>query len=217
MPTPPTSAQQAKAKVDAAKAKVDALGGHIFRRVDGKIYNLFQTGVFVGGYVQGVRDDALIVRTGQDSGDYRAIKNYKGEAVADKYIYTVAMRNGIYTDGNTPLELYDCGTILSPDEERQQEQATREKMVADAKAKADAVTALREAQRQKSFIINSNEVVRLSLEATNGSAAAQYSLALHYLDGRGCETNKDLAVHWLKIASDGGYFGASNKLAELNH
>jgi TPR repeat protein len=200
-PTPAMSAQQ-------AKAKVASLGGHIFRRVDGKIYNFFQSGIHVYGWVQYVDADVVIV---QEGNKYQAIKNYNGLPATDgRQITAFAIRNGVFIWNTKPLELWDCGTLLTPAEEKQQ-QAEFESAQIKYQQERIAATKL------KAFIANSNEVVRLSLEATNGSAAAQYSLALHYLDGHGCETNKDLAVHWLKIASDGGYFGASNKLAELNH
>jgi TPR repeat protein len=52
----------------------------------------------------------------------------------------------------------------------------------------------------------------LQSEATNGSVSAQCSLGLHYLNGQGCETNKELAVYWLTQAANQGEIEASNKL-----
>jgi hypothetical protein len=58
-------------------------------------------------------------------------------------------------------------------------------------------------------------VRQLQTDATNGNASAQTSLALHYLDGRGCETNRELAVYWLTQAAKQGDEEASNTLANL--
>jgi TPR repeat protein len=68
------------------------------------------------------------------------------------------------------------------------------------------------ASEKRSFIANSNAVMWLQSEATNGSVSAQCSLGLHYLNGQGCETNKELAVYWLTQAANQGEIEASNKL-----
>ena len=57
----------------------------------------------------------------------------------------------------------------------------------------------------------------LLTQATNGSASAQCSLGLHYLTGEGGEVNRDLAIYWLKKASDQGDREASNKLVSLKN
>lgn len=58
-------------------------------------------------------------------------------------------------------------------------------------------------------------VTWLLSQATNGDSSAQCSLGLHYLNGQGVETNKALAVEWLKKAADQGDTEASNKLEQL--
>jgi hypothetical protein len=63
--------------------------------------------------------------------------------------------------------------------------------------------------------IDARTVAWLFSQATNGSASAQCSLGLHYLSGQGVETNKTLAIEWLKRAADQGDIEASNKLEEL--
>ena len=60
-----------------------------------------------------------------------------------------------------------------------------------------------------------NAVRWLQTLATNGDASAQYRLALHFLTGDGCATNRAEAVRWFKIAAAGGSGEASNKLATL--
>jgi TPR repeat protein len=82
-----------------------------------------------------------------------------------------------------------------------------------AVARANAAAKLK-AQSSK-FIAQSNAVVWLAPQATNGVASAQYSLALHYLNGEGCATNKDLALYWLKQSSAHGNEEATSKLKGL--
>jgi len=52
-------------------------------------------------------------------------------------------------------------------------------------------------------------------QATNGVAWAQYSVAICYLNGTGCETNREEAIGWLNKAAAQGSVEASNKLAHL--
>lgn len=58
-------------------------------------------------------------------------------------------------------------------------------------------------------------VTWLLSQATNGSSSAECSLGLHYLNGQGVETNKALAIEWLKKAADQGNIEASNRLEQL--
>jgi hypothetical protein len=52
--------------------------------------------------------------------------------------------------------------------------------------------------------------------ATNGSASAQCSLGLRYLNGRGCETNRAQAIYWLQQSAMQGDSEASNTLAKIS-
>jgi TPR repeat protein len=52
-------------------------------------------------------------------------------------------------------------------------------------------------------------------QATNGIASAECSLGLRYLNGQGVETNKTLAIEWLKKAAEHGDTVASNRLDQL--
>ena len=184
------------------------LNGHALRKIDGKIHNLRVDGESKQGKIAYQGEDFLVVKMqwrGEDH--FFALKNFQDGAV-DQQIAVRAIKTGVREWNSEPLELWDCGTLLTPEEEKQK-QAEFES--AQIKLRQDQI----EAARIKTFTANSNEVVRLKSAAASGSASAQFSLALHYLKGQGCETNKDLAIHWLKMASDSGYFGASNKLAEL--
>lgn len=70
-------------------------------------------------------------------------------------------------------------------------------------------------KKQKLFIAQSNAVIWLQSQATNGDTSAQCSLGEHYLKGEGCETNREQAIYWLKKAADQGDIEASNKLVNL--
>ena len=100
--------------------------------------------------------------------------------------------------------MWDCGSVYvyvpTPAEIEAQKRA------AEAAAKAKA---------ERQWLMDSNTVRWLNSEATNGSTYAQYDLATYYLNGRGCETNRDLAIYWLKQAASNGDVNASNKLAKL--
>ena len=58
-------------------------------------------------------------------------------------------------------------------------------------------------------------VTWLLAQATNGSSSAEYSLGLRYLNGQGVETNKALAIEWLRKAAAQGNTEASNRLEKL--
>jgi TPR repeat protein len=199
-PTPQEIAAQ------QTREKITVLGGHVLRRVDGKIYNLFQTGQFLGGTMQYIEGDVIIARGYNNT--YYAVKNYKGEAIADKDIRPFAMRTGTYNWNGTPLELYDCGQILPPEEEKTE-------IANIQKTQQDILLQNKLAEQKHQFLIQSNLVARLKVQATNGIVYSQCSLGLHYLKGEGCETNQELAVKWLKIAADNGDLEASNKLEQL--
>ena len=79
----------------------------------------------------------------------------------------------------------------------------------------EAVQAAALAQQRKLFMVQSNTVVWLQSQATNGSPSAQCSLAEHYLKGIGTETNRDLAIHWLQLAANQGDMEATNLLLKV--
>jgi hypothetical protein len=70
-------------------------------------------------------------------------------------------------------------------------------------------------EQQKEFLAQSNAVVWLQSQATNGDAESQCSLGEHYLTGLGCNTNRTQAVYWFTQAANQGDLEASNKLAEI--
>ena len=67
----------------------------------------------------------------------------------------------------------------------------------------------------KNFQIQSNDVLRLQPQATNGDDISQYFLGLHYLEGMGCETNLEMAIFWLTKSANQGNSSASNLLMKI--
>jgi TPR repeat protein len=72
-----------------------------------------------------------------------------------------------------------------------------------------------ERAQQKIFLAQSNAVIWLQSQATNGDAGSQFDLAEHYLNGQGCETNHAKAIYWLTQSANQGNTEASNKLVNL--
>jgi len=121
---------------------------------------------------------------------------------------------GVYTyqtamGGSRTIPKLDYGVPCDIPEwfiKQQREQAD----AAHAAAKATI-----EAQKKKAFELQKHAVEWLLSQATNGSASAQCSLGIHYLNGQGVETNKETAVYWLTQAANHGDIEASNTLAKL--
>jgi S1-C subfamily serine protease len=83
------------------------------------------------------------------------------------------------------------------------------------KAAQDAAQARAIADKERSMQGQINAVRWLQPQATNGDASAQCSLGFHYLNGQGCETNREQAIYWLQKAAEQGNLEASNKLVSL--
>ena len=184
------------------------LNGFYYASIGGKIYDLRTSGTIVSGSVKYISDGIIVIDHGLVD---VAIKNYKGEATVDKTITVCAIHTGTYDWNSVPLQLWDCGTKPTA-EQMQQIKAEEDK----AQEIIDQQTAaLKQAARQKMLQGQTNAVHWLFSQATNGDVFAQCSLGEHYLAGLGCETNRDLAIQWLRKAADGGSMEASNKLAQL--
>jgi len=133
----------------------------------------------------------FVVVDGQDISDQHLMAWYVGT-----YTYTTVM------NGSRTIRKLDYGTPCGPAPEFIQQQ------IEAAKAKA-----IRDKKKNEEVQINT--VRWLQSEATNGSASAQYSLGIHYLNGQGCDTNREQAIYWLQKSAAQGNFVASNKLASL--
>lgn len=100
--------------------KVNLLRGEPFRAVTNQVFNAEKSALWkvVNGRVSSKSDGVLILyyehSDAPRSGRYFAVTNFVGDATDNKRIMTVAMRVGETQFGNTPVELWDCGTKLKP-------------------------------------------------------------------------------------------------------
>jgi TPR repeat protein len=85
----------------------------------------------------------------------------------------------------------------------------------EIKAAQDVAQARAIADKKRAMQGQINAVRWLQPQATNGDASAQCSLGMHYLNGQGCETNREQAIYWLQKAAEQGNLEASNKLVSL--
>ena len=184
----------------------------VFRSVNGHIFNILyaQTWRVVAGQVYQMENNILILQTdwrqiGVPQMTYYAITNYPGNPTANTTINVLAMRVGNYDMFGTPIEFYDCGFPSSPPP------LTPEQI----KVAQDAAKLAASSEARKEFIAQSNAVLWLQSQASNGDAGAQCSLGEHYLNGQGCQTNRQQGVYWLTQAAAQGDIEASNKLANL--
>jgi TPR repeat protein len=204
--------QEAQMRFSQA-AKIQHSRGRPFRVVDNKIYNV-QTSLLwsvISGAVYEKDGDVVIVKASFGSFPYIAVKNYTGEAVESHPVSTLAMPAGIYDMEGSPIELYDCGILPTP-EQMQQIRDEQDKALALVEQQKAAAQKAAEA---KAYALQASAVRWLQSQAASGSASAQCSLGLHYLAGQGCETNQTLAVFWLQKAAAQGDIEASNKLAQI--
>ena len=139
------------------------------------------------------------------------VANYPFSVINDQIIketdHQMAWSVGTYTystvnGGSRTIKKLDYGIPCDPPAEliQKQNEAAKAKMIAIKKKALEGQT---------------NVVHWLLSQATNGSASTQYSLGLHYLNGQGCETNKEQAIFWLQKAAAQGDLQASNKLSAL--
>lgn len=180
-----------------------------YRSVNGKVYDSNHNPDWnsLSGQIEDISGSELLISL-YSNGSWVIVKNFTGVKAIDKLIQIRAMRagteewSGSMKTGNGVYEVWDCGIPYAP---------SPEQVAAQKKIKEQKI----EAEKIRQWQGDSNAVKWLSSQATNGSAFAQYDLATHYLNGRGCETNRDLAIYWLKVAATNGDMAASNKLASL--
>jgi hypothetical protein len=140
------------------------------------------------------------------------LRNYPDadSLVDNQIIQFLALRVGNYqytgTDGSTvTIAAYDYGKPYVPPP------MTPEQIIAAQEAaKARAISDKIKAEHSQVKV-----VMWLQSQATNGSASAQCSLGLHYLNGQGCDTNHAQGIYWLTHSANQGDVEASNKLAEI--
>ena len=172
---------------------------------------LVNQGNFIGGVP--IKHEPPIIGYETVSTKEVLVVNYLTEGIAegeklDFYAVQIGTTNFL---GHT-IELWDAGMAkLTPEKIEQMKEWQAQTAAFNEKQNAKA----QEAAQAKKFLIQSNAVRWLQPQATNGDASAQYSLGLHYLNGQGCETNREQAIYWLTQAANQGNQEASNKLASL--
>jgi hypothetical protein len=205
-----------------------------WRVVDGKIYSAVDDGwVQFSGKVlevqqgKGIRvlgkySSYIVGHPSSDDDDAKEffVANFPYDIADDSEIghqtvYMAKNTNRTYTyptvsGGSHTIDMLDYGV---PCDEPEAVKEDREQKSIAAQA---ALEAARIAEAQKQFLVQSNVIVWLKPQATNGDASAQCDLGEHYLNGQGCETNKTLAIFWLQKAAAQGYSEASNRLAKIN-
>ena len=212
---------------------------NFIREVDGKIYDIRQSQLWhdISGKIIKKLDDGVRLQTYVTKNEYAYVAGQgnaqqhvgaysavgigprrvvvSSEVVPDKTIMlkhymigqvgqTVSVRAMMIEGGDTS-ELWDYGKLYVPPP------LTSEQI----KAAQEAANARATANKKKAEQGQVNAVRWLQPQATNGDAAAQCRLGLHYLNGQRCETNREQAIYWLKKAADQGDVEASNKLATL--
>jgi TPR repeat protein len=164
-------------------------------RIEGSFGDLFQTSYypsesgysdyFVANFPFSVVNDQIIS---------------EGQHLMAWYVgtYTYSTVNG----GSRTIKKLDYGIPCNPPAEliKRQIEAARAKSLAEKKKAEQGQIAA---------------VKFLEPKATNGDDNAQCELGLHYLNGLGCETNRDTAIYWLQKAAAQGNLRASKKLDTL--
>ena len=212
---------------------------NFIRVVDGKIYDIRSSQLWhdISGKIIKKLDDGVTLQTYVTKNEYADVAGQgnaeqhvgaysavgigprrvvvSSEVVPDKTIMlkhymigqvgqTVSVR-AMMIEGGDASELWDYGKPYVPPP------LTPEQI----KAAQEAANARAIANKKKAEETQVNAVRWLQPQATNGNASAQCRLGLHYLNGQGCETNREQAIYWLKKAADQGDAEASTVLTRL--
>ena len=81
--------------------------------------------------------------------------------------------------------------------------------------KAAKEKASKEARQKSTNAAMARVVAYQHQQASNGYPSFQFELGKRYLVGDGVETNRSLAIHWLKSACTNGSSEATNLLSKL--
>ena len=212
---------------------------NFIREVDGKIYDIRQSQLWhdISGKIIKKLDDGVRLQTYVTKNEYAYVAGHgnaqqhvgaysavgigpsrvlvSSEVVPDKTIMLKHYMIGqvgqtvsvcaMMIEGGDTSELWDYGKPyvpppLTPEQIRAAQEAANARAIASKKIAEET---------------QANAVRWLQPQATNGNASAQCRLGLHYLNGQGCETNREQAVYWLKKAADQGDAEASTVLRRL--
>ena len=195
------------------------LGDHLFRRVDGKVYNMSLSGTFITGTFDRLDTNGVAILRQGDV--FIAVKNSDPDMAASVWPFLhptegkpmptsiIALKTGVYRSGDTALDLYDLGELLPDEEEKAQMEAWERTQNENARLDAMVYAV------GKEEVTNLQSFVWVSTNAAYGDAFSQFCLGEHYLYGEGCQTNYSLAIRWFKMAAAQGSLEASNQLNDL--
>ena len=164
--------------------------------------NVFVQGVGTPGALGGTSDhnEKRLVSSTLIPAQRLFITNYSGGAM-DQEISIRSIKTVNIKIAGQVLEEWDAGKPSGPPPPTPEQLA--------------AIKLKQELDTKRALNAQTNAVRWLLSQATNGDVSAQCNLGEHYLIGQGCETNRDLAIQWLRKAADGGSAEASNKLSQL--
>ncbi len=171
-----------------------------------------------------VLDGGLVVqcfeRSYEAAGKTVFITNYVGEksVVDGDLIAALAFQHGRqqYRDragAKRTVEMWDCGGLVPGKMAAEVIAAKRDLQAEEAEARAKKLAELAAA---KKLANEKFAVQQLQTSAEGGSHHSQYALGMRYLAGRGVETNRDLAIEWLRKAARNGSESASNELNKID-
>lgn len=163
----------------------------------------------VEGRIIQVIDEGVLVVRGET---VCLVRNWPGKAKAvdNDEIDVLALRAGTFQYRSTAgasktIAAYDYGQLPTKEERVQMQAAAVERFEA-------ARVARETADEQKKAAAEAKVVDFLKRRADQGSASAQYDLALRYLEGRGVEENREQAATLLDAAAKQGHADAVRKL-----
>jgi len=216
VPPTPTPKQKAAEEAQRLQTVQTLLKGHYFRRVNGQIVNMFLNGNLTYFIVESKINGFVIGKGfGKEALGRIAVKNFTGEVIAKQSIEFVAVRSGSYDDGGTPLELYDCGRILTADEEqneierlKKQHATAQQQVQADRQVKKKIEDAKAAEATAKAVKINQDQ-------ADKGDAYGLLRMGERYRTGVGVEKDLEKARSYLQKAVNAGSETAKSELADL--
>ena len=176
----------------------------------GKVVDVTPHGVRISGDFDELFNASYFPNTSSDYTDF-FVTNFPFEVVNDQVIpeneHLMAWYVGTYTystvnGGSRTIKKLDYGIPCGIP-------------TALVKAAQEAAQARAIADKKKVEQGQIAAVHWLQSQATNGSPSAQYSLGIHYLNGQGCEPNREQAIYWFQQSAAQGNVEASNKLATL--
>ena len=183
----------------------------------------------VGGLVADTDDEGLLVRIDRryfTDGTYVLVKDFPNAVAVKKNMAIGILGRKVDSvetklpDGSKEIvSAYEFGLLPSKkmievvdEQAKLREVRNRQKLTALAKEKTDE----EEAAMQKKKAANDRRAVEyLRKKVRDGSASAQYSLGMRYLEGSGVPANQGEGLRLLQMAAKQNHFMAKKKLKEL--